>query len=294
MSARAWVDSSNYQLGDPITLHIELRHARGARVQPPVGDSLGRFTVLGRMPVTPAGDSGSATGLVLAYYDSGTVMIPPAEVPYSMPGDSAIRLALTNPVPVSVHLVAVDTSKDYRDLKPPMSLPITLAELARWALVVLALAAAGYLLYRWWKRRARKAVPAPPPAPDRPADVLALEELAVLHEQRLWQQGRLKEYYSGVTEILRRYFERRFGVPALEETTGETLEGLHRAGVPGQAVELTARMLRLADLVKFAKHEPAVAEHEEMMTLGRTIVQETRLAAAPQAAAAGAQDHVGS
>ena len=115
MSARAWVDSSNYQLGDPITLHVELRHARGARVQPPVGDSLGAFTVLGRMPVTPAGDSGSATGLVLAYYDSGTVMIPPAEVPYSMPGDSAIRLALTNPVPVSVHLVAVDTPENLRE-----------------------------------------------------------------------------------------------------------------------------------------------------------------------------------
>jgi hypothetical protein len=55
-------------------------------------------------------------------------------------------------------------------------------------------------------------------------------------------------------------------------------------------------MLRLADLVKFAKHEPAIPEHQELMQSARRFVERTRQAAppGPPAAQEQARTHVGS
>lgn len=118
----------------------------------------------------------------------------------------------------------------------------------------------------------------PPPMP---AHVLALEQLAQLKEKRLWQQGLIKPYYSEVTEIVRRYFENRYGFMSLEKTTGETLEDLRRYAVAHPALDETARILRCADLVKFAKYEPLIPEHEEMLTVAFDIIEKTKLREAP-------------
>ncbi len=49
----------------------------------------------------------------------------------------------------------VDTSQAIKDLKPPLSVPWTLAEIALYAGVILLVAALGYLGYWYWKRRKR-------------------------------------------------------------------------------------------------------------------------------------------
>lgn len=276
VSAHAWVDSTNYQVGDPITVHVRVTHAPGVALQPPAGDSLGPLVVLQHLPITPQNDTVAATGLVVAYYDSGEVAVPPVMIPYAVPGDTTGRLAATNPLTVSVHTVAVDTSKAYRDLKPPMSIPITLAEIALYAAIVLAIAALGYFGYRYWKKRKERLAGIVPEAPARPADVLALEELGLLKAKKLWQQGLIKEYYSEVTEIVRRYFERRYAVKALEQTTDEILEALRGVATPPPALTSSLKMLQLADLVKFAKFTPGIPDHEEMMTLAYDIVEQTK------------------
>ncbi len=286
LTARAWVDSSHYTVGDPITVHIVIAYPRGAVVQPPAGDSLGSFVVLQRMPVTPAGDTTASTGVVVAYYGSGTATIPPAFIPYAFPGDTAGRIARTNPITVTVHTLAVDTSKEFRDLKAPLTIPMSLAELLVYGTVTAAAAALAWAAYRYWKRRKLRPAGEQLPAPSRPAHVLALEELGALQQQKLWQRGLIKEYYSGVTEIVRRYFERRFEVRALEETTGEILDALRGTGIPAGTMAVTTRMLQLADLVKFAKFQPGITEHEEVLALARSIVEQTKPAAVPHVPAA--------
>ena len=162
VTARAWVDSTNYQVGDAITIHVLVAHPPAAAIQPPAGDSLGPLVVLQHIPVTHQNDTVAMTGLVVAYYDSGIVTIPPVLVPYAIPGDTAGKFAATNPLMISVHTVAVDTSKAFRDLKPPMSIPITLAEIAIYAGIALAVCGLAYLAYRYWKKR-KRGVPASSP-----------------------------------------------------------------------------------------------------------------------------------
>lgn len=283
VSARAWVDSTDYLIGDPITVHVVVQHPKGATVQPVLEDTLAGFALLHRIPPAPQGDNATATGVVLARYDTGSATVPPLVYFYSQPG-AAPDTVSTPPVAVTIHTVAVDTSQAFKDLKPPLSVPWTVAEIALYAGMVLLAAVLIYLAYRYWKKRKRKKtgevyVP-PPKAPH----VLAYEELAALKEKKLWQQGLIKQYYSEVTEVLRRYIERRFEVMALEETTEEILDGLRSKKLDNGIMAETEKILRRADLVKFAKHQPGIPEHEEMMTVVYDVVDKTRPAAMTPAA----------
>ncbi|MEK7249163.1 MAG: hypothetical protein AAB209_01950 [Bacteroidota bacterium] len=103
----------------------------------------------------------------------------------------------------------------------------------------------------------------------------------MLKEKRLWQQGLIKPYYTEVTEIIRRYFENRFGFMSLEKTTDETMGDLRRFSVAHSILEQTESILRRADLVKFAKYQPLIPEHEEMLTIAFDIVDRTKVVEMP-------------
>ena len=277
VSARARVDSTRYAVGDAITVHLDVTHPKGASLKMAVADSLEGFSVLGRSPFVLNGETASSATLVVSRYDSGTAVLPPLELLYMLPGDTTLHHASTNPLFLTVRTLLVDTSQAYRDLKPPLSIPLTLAEIAEYAGIVLAIAVMVYLGYRWWKKRQQKKtgdVYVPPP---RPAHLIALEELAILKEKKLWQQGLIKQFYSEVSEVLRRYVENRYRLMALEQTTDEIMEGLKRLHVKPSACSKVETVLQLSDLVKFAKYQPGISEHEEVLTMAYDIVETTKL-----------------
>jgi hypothetical protein len=284
-SARAWSDSGTFLLGDPVTVHVEIRHPEKLALSHIPADTLGVFHILSRGPLRSASPTVTSTTFTVSAYDSGTAILPPISFLYSVPGDSAPHTVATNPLIFRVHLVEVDTAKDIKDLKPPLSVPITVAEISALAGIVVALVLLAYAIYQYSKRR-KSAKPeevyVPPP---KLAHVLALEELAQLKEKRLWQQGLIKPFYSEVTEIVRRYFENRFGFMSLEKTTDETMDDLRRFPAAYQVLEETDRILRRADLVKFAKYQPAVSEHEEMLAAAFDIIDKTKVTAAQTTAA---------
>ncbi|MGA9115532.1 MAG: hypothetical protein WB626_02040 [Bacteroidota bacterium] len=273
-SVRARTDSSVFLIGDWITVHLHARHPAGWTLRPAFGDSAGRFAVIRHPEMRPMED-GSRGELVVAFYDSGRAVLPPLPFVCGAPGDTVGRTFLSDSLVFLVRAVEVDTSSPIKDLKPPLSLPLTLAEAAPVLAALLALAAAAWLASRWWKnRKGRPSEPAFVPPP-RPAHVIALEELGLLKEKRLWQQGLVKQYYSELTEIARRYFENRFGFAALEQTTDEIMRALAASGGESPIASETERLLRMADLAKFARHRPGVAEHEEAMQIVYAIVERT-------------------
>jgi hypothetical protein len=96
-----------------------------------------------------------------------------------------------------------------------------------------------------------------------PAHVIALRELEKLRDEKLWQKGETKQYYTRLTEIIRQYLANRFGVFSLELTTSETLDALLETGFKkdGSYSKLKS-LLTGADLVKFAKYKPEPSENE--------------------------------
>ena len=104
----------------------------------------------------------------------------------------------------------------------------------------------------------------------------ALAELEKLRVQKLWQEGRTKEYHTILTDILRTYIEARFKRNAMESTTSEIIDELTGLPeIPRESLEKLRQILVLADLVKFAKSQPLPAEHESSLVSGVAFVRET-------------------
>jgi hypothetical protein len=92
--------------------------------------------------------------------------------------------------------------------------------------------------------------------PKEPAHVIAIRALEELHNRKLWQNHKYKEYYTILSDILREYLFRRYGVAAMEMTTDEIVVALRELVLTDKQRGDVAELLRESDLVKFAKHIP--------------------------------------
>lgn len=142
-------------------------------------------------------------------------------------------------------------------------------------LLAAALGAAAWELYR----RRRPSGPGPaaagPPPDNRPPDVIALEELSRLESSDLWERGEFKPFYLRLTEILRRYLEHRFGIPATRLTTAELYRHVRQAELDRPLAVLFKELFDRADLVKFAKVQPEPDWGGRDCAAARRLVEQT-------------------
>ena len=92
----------------------------------------------------------------------------------------------------------------------------------------------------------------------------------------MWQEGKHKEYYSALTDILRTYIDGHFGVGAMEMTSDEIIEAMRSVELPQKSAMDLTEILREADLVKFAKATPEAEENEAAFTAAWDFVEQTR------------------
>ena len=175
----------------------------------------------------------------------------------------------------------IDTAKQtIYDLKPQRTLPLRAEEITGYLFgglfLLLNLAALLFALRYHLSKRGKHLSDLFKPAPPAPPHVEAIRALEGLHNQKLWQNNKHKAYYSGLTDILRRYLAGRYGIGALEMTSDEIIDAVRPLDLPRKsAMELTA-LLREADLVKFAKATPEAACNEEAYQWAYYFVEETK------------------
>jgi hypothetical protein len=169
--------------------------------------------------------------------------------------------------------VAIDPQGEIKDIKPPMSAPWLIEDLLLYIIAIIVIVGLGIVYYIFWQRAKKRK--------DLLADIKiiipphreALMALRVLEEKKLWQQGLVKEYYSEVTEIVRRFFEKRWGIIALELTSYEILIQMKHIPEALMVWKEMESFFLIADLVKFAKYQPSPAEHEDEMQSAYSIVR---------------------
>ena len=278
-------------VGDPLLLEIRVDAPHGMQVsfpdalpaggpadllqrtvlEPGAPDPRGKQSAAGA-PAAAAGFDRWTARYSLAVFGSGDVALPPWKMVVKQ--DSLFAVASTDSIRVTLSSVLDDSlaAAKIRDLKPQANLP--LAQWPWWVggavLVLLALA------FAWWLRRRRRPRAAIlPMVRRRPADEVALEALRRLETRRLPVDGKFKEYYVAVSEILRRYLEDGFGVAALEETTEELLYDLGRHGFDRELLNRVRSMSETSDLVKFAKYEPTIEDAVRELDRVRDFVTTT-------------------
>ena len=104
----------------------------------------------------------------------------------------------------------------------------------------------------------------------------AIKELDEIKQQKLWQQGRSKEYYTLITDTLRKYIEERFGINAMEMTSGEILDLIRKNSEAQSVYDNLRQILQLADFVKFAKMNPLPDENDLSMMNAYLFVNQTK------------------
>jgi hypothetical protein len=164
---------------------------------------------------------------------------------------------------IRVKIAPADTTAKIFDIVKPYKAPVTLGEILPWILIVLLAGTLTWAALRYFKKFIKSETVAESFIPSEPAHVIAFRELEKLKSEELWQKGEIKRYYTTLTEILRQYLENRYRVFSLELTTFETLEALVKTGFKknGSYNDLKS-VLTGADLVKFAKYNPAAEENE--------------------------------
>jgi hypothetical protein len=202
--------------------------------------------------------------MMITAFDSGYHAIPPFTFKYQLPGDTLWNMLETEPMLLFVAGLSVDLNIPIRDIKGPVSAPLTFMEILPWLLLAIIIVSA-IILYRRYLKKKREGVPIlpKPVKPKIPPHRVALDALENLQRKKLWQSGRVKEYHSEITDILRHYLEASFNIMAVEMTTSEIMEASLTQEMPSQAREKLRLIFERSDLVKFAKSMPLPAEHEE-------------------------------
>lgn len=279
ISIETQVDRAEIYIGDLINYRLTIIHDSDILLTPPpIGANLGAFDVKDYSVEDEVrlddGRLKSESRFLLTTFTTGDYIIPPIPVEYTLP-DSTVRILISEPVPIKVKSLlaeAADTA-DIRDLKAPIGFR---SGIPKWYFILggaIVLIGGGILI--WWWRRRRLMAPAEPVDLRKPWEI-AFEALAVLKEKDYPVSGELKQFYVELTEIVRAYLQRIFGLPVLDMTTYEFLTAILQKDIGGELYNILKGFLEFADLVKFAKLIPDLKKVEADFEQAVDIVERIR------------------
>ena len=178
---------------------------------------------------------------------------------------------------IRVKITPADTTAKIFDIIKPYKAPVTIGEVLPWLLIAALLCAATWAALRFIRKLKKSKTGVETIIAIDPAHVIAFRELEKLKDEKLWEKGEIKKYYTKLTEILRQYLENRFSVLSLELTTAETLEALVKTGFKKDgSFNNLKTVLTGADLVKFAKYTPVPSENESQFQNSWNFVVATK------------------
>lgn len=285
VKATARLDSTNILIGDQVKLFLEIDHPKNVNIEfPVVPDTLAnKIEVLNRTGIdTFAIDNNDEfqkqiQSYLITCFDSGSYRIPPQWFKIDLNG--IVDSIRSNGVTLNVYTMAIDTTKGPTDIKMPYDAPLTLKEVTPYILGVILIGAIIFLiLYSIKRKKKGKPIFVRPEKPKEPPHVIALRELDRIKNEKIWQKDKVKQYYSEVTDTLRRYIEDRYEIPAMEQTTDEILSSFkfRRDLLKEKSYTNLSRILSLADLVKFAKYTPLPDDNNLTLVDAYFFVNDTK------------------
>jgi hypothetical protein len=213
--------------------------------------------------------------LLITSFDSSLYLLPPFVAIDGRDTVYSDQVALK----VSTPDINFENPEEYYDIKDIWRPPFVLADY--YALIygvlftLFIICMIGYFVQRMRNRPGKAANVKE--APNLPPHEQAIKELKEIRERKLWQQGCNKEYYTEVTDTLRRYITARYGVSVMEKTSSEILEVI-RDEEPGnkEVYNTLKQILQLSDFVKFAKLHPLPDENDLSMFNANLFVERTK------------------
>ncbi len=258
---KAVIDTTNIRIGEQFQLKIMVNKTQNVIIPKIDSTRLGKLEIISEDKIDTIKNT-LIKKYILTGFDSGAYYIPQQQIYINN------QAHLTDSLLINVATIAIDTTKQKPfPIKAIKGEPIIFDDYKNymyWGLIALAII--GFLLYYFvFNKKTEEEeeyIPTIPPYEE------AIQKLHQLDEKLLWQNNKIKKYYSELTEIIRSYIERELKVPALEITTDElinTLTNFYTSGViitSDETIKKLKDLLQEADLVKFAKSKPLALEIE--------------------------------
>lgn len=266
-------------IGDRIRFTFEVTAPVGMDISPLAGATVfGEWEVLESRPAAPRDAGGGMLERTYEYtlttWAAGKSEFPGLALSYTTTGRKS-GVYRTPPAAITVDSVLAG-EKNPQEMRPPKGL-IGYRSIWPWVWGALAVAAAFAAAWWWRRRRIRAALAAGllPGVPLRPAEDVAREALDELAVSGLAESGEVKLFYIRLSDIIRRYVEGKFGIPALDRTTAELLPEIRRDPRLGRLAPEIRNFFEDCDLAKFAKYVPSPDDIMGDLAHARKVVDET-------------------
>lgn len=208
----------------------------------------------------------------LTQFDSGHYTIPPQRIFINN------KPFLTDSIKVEVNDVPIDTTKQKMfEIKPAAQVkspPFNWIGLLYWLVPILFIVGIAIYFFRRKKRKDAAQRQLPPYEE-------AIVALKQLDNSLLLKENKSKEYYSSLTEIVKRYLDREVDEAALESTSDELISRLMMHKDAGnfdfdlETIRKLDMIFKRADLVKFAKMNQQSGQAEVDRKTIEEIINET-------------------
>jgi hypothetical protein len=276
-------DKQEITVADRLNLTISATADEEYEVElPGFGDKLEQFGIVdyhtSQPKLTEDKRSEISRSYVLEPFLSGDYAIPPMTVNFWKKGAKDTDNHNIETEEITIHVVSIlpeDLEKrTLHDIRPPVALP-TSSRVWIWsgtfAGAVLCIGLVAFVLIKR-RRKTDETVQRVIPAHE-----LAFNELEALITENLVDKGEIKQFYQRISDILRRYIERRFGIHAPEQTTEEFLAGIKtRSDFPETYHGLVKNFLTHCDLVKFAEHQPTTENIQQIFDSCKDFIMGTQ------------------
>ncbi|MBC8376326.1 MAG: hypothetical protein H8E26_09785 [FCB group bacterium] len=270
-------DSLKGSLGDVFSFSWDIHHPEGSYLTFSEIDLEGTGIEVLHMEQTPI-ESGSNLLFNTAIYDSVGLYTFPSFIAYLEDSKGLDSLYLRGPdLEIASILTPADTT--FRDIKGIHNIrtPINLA-LVLIVLLVLVVAYGIFYVLRRLKTSRVQAKPQKIIVPPEDAHIIALRAFESLKRSKYVRFEQFKDFYSELTHILKQYYENRYLVDALEQTTSEFLITMNSmVEFDTELINETQELLEKADIIKFAKAGSDELESGKALNLGIDIVNRTKI-----------------
>lgn len=279
--ATAAIDSVDAKIGQQVHLTLELSQPKDAVVNfPLITDTIiDKVEVLHKSSIDTTFENAKlllTQKLTITNFDSGFYFVPGFVFDIdTISGGGSIT---SNPVVLKIATFEADTTKGFFDIRSQQDVPYTLREMVPWliggivffALVLLTI----YIIRRIKNKEPLFAVKE---KPKELPHIIAIRELDRIKESKIWQSDQVKEFHTEVTDVLRDYIEERFDIAALEMTSDEIIDALKHSNIDNKStMQNLTQILKLADMVKFAKMKPLIDENDLSLMNAYFFINQTK------------------
>jgi hypothetical protein len=211
----------------------------------------------------------------IANFDTGSYTLPPSIAFFNS------DKFFSNSLEFTIEMDKIDEKAFIKNIKPIKEVSIAwyeylihfIKKYGWWIFIILVFIFAGIYLYKKFYKKKINSIS----IPSIPLEVTLLESLKNIKENKYWEKGRFKKYYSELSNVLWQFLEYRYSIQTFEKTSGEILESLKWSEIPNKYPSELSRFFEISDGVKFAKFNPLQKDNVHSFDLIKELITNQRL-----------------